>query len=105
MNVSIAINVIPGHFIVVVIPILILAPHMPHHTVPHLFPHQLTDHLNYQVSVSQVSQVLDSENVKEGHQLVDLHIFDKPDQLSTCDIRMGSVDCGKVNPGHLHCCC
>ena len=42
---------------------------------------------------------------KEGRQLVDLHQFDKPDQLSSCDIRMGCVDCGKVNPGHLHCCC
>ena len=42
---------------------------------------------------------------KEGHQLVDLHRFDKPDQLSDLDIRMGCVDCGKVNPGHQHCCC
>lgn len=42
---------------------------------------------------------------KEGHQLVDLHRFDKPEQLSDCDIRMGCMDCGKVSPGHLHCCC
>lgn len=42
---------------------------------------------------------------KEGHQLVDLHQFDKPNEIHTCDIRMGCVDCGKVNPGHLHCCC
>ena len=42
---------------------------------------------------------------KEGHQVGDLHRLDKPDQLSDCDIRMACVDCGKVNPGHLHCCC
>lgn len=42
---------------------------------------------------------------KEGHMTVDLHRFDPPDGLSTGDIRMGCVDCGKVNPGPLHCCC
>jgi len=42
---------------------------------------------------------------KEGHMNVDLHRFDPPGGVFTCDIRMGCVDCGKVNPGPLHCCC